>query len=89
VEAADQRRHAAGRTHDGDRHIVKALTASDRPDRKARTLSEALRIMQRMKEDCHIDAGLFELFLASGVHLACGRRLLRPEQLDLADREHD
>jgi hypothetical protein len=52
-------------------------------------LSEALRIMQRMKEVCHIDAGLFELFLASGVHLACGRRLLRPEQLDLADREHD
>jgi len=65
--------------------IFEALTASDRPYKKAKTLSEALRIMQYMKEDRHIDPDLFELFLASGVHLDYGRQFLRPEQLDLTD----
>jgi HD-GYP domain-containing protein (c-di-GMP phosphodiesterase class II) len=69
--------------------IFEALTASDRPYKKAKTLSEALRIMQRMKEDRHIDPDLFELFLASGVHLEYGRRYLRPGQLDLANGEKD
>lgn len=69
--------------------IFEALTASDRPYKKAKTLSEALRIMQRMKEDRHIDPDLFELFLASGVHIEYGRRFLRPEQLDLANGEQD
>jgi HD-GYP domain-containing protein (c-di-GMP phosphodiesterase class II) len=67
--------------------IFEALTASDRPYKKAKTLSEALRIMQRMKEDRHIDPDLFELFLASGVHLEYGRRFLRPDQLDMVDKE--
>lgn len=69
--------------------IFEALTASDRPYKKSKTLSEALRIMQRMKEDRHIDPDLFELFLASGVHLDYGRQFLRPEQLDLTDGEKD
>jgi HD-GYP domain-containing protein (c-di-GMP phosphodiesterase class II) len=69
--------------------IFEALTASDRPYKKAKTLSEALRIMQYMKEDRHIDPDLFELFLSSGVHLDYGRRFLRPEQLDLTDGEKD
>jgi len=69
--------------------IFEALTASDRPYKKAKTLSEALRIMQYMKEDRHIDPDLFELFLSSGVHLDYARRFLRPEQLDLTDGEKD
>lgn len=69
--------------------IFEALTASDRPYKKSKTLSEALRIMQRMKEDRHIDPDLFELFLASGVHLDYGRQFLRPEQLDLTGGEKD
>jgi len=69
--------------------IFEALTASDRPYKKAKTLSEALRIMQRMKEDRHIDPDLFELFLTSGVHLEYGRRFLRTDQLDMADKEQD
>ena len=67
--------------------IFEALTASDRPYKKAKTLSEAVRIMHHMKEDRHIDPDLFELFLASGVHLDYGRRFLQPEQLDLAENE--
>jgi hypothetical protein len=62
--------------------IFEALTASDRPYKKARTLSEAVRIMHRMKEDRHIDPDLFALFLVSGIHLEYGRRFLQPEQLD-------
>jgi HD-GYP domain-containing protein (c-di-GMP phosphodiesterase class II) len=69
--------------------IFEALTASDRPYKKAKTLSEAVHIMRRMQEEGHIDADLFQLFLASGVHLDYGRRFLQPEQLDAVDIEYD
>jgi len=65
--------------------IFEALTASDRPYKKAKALSEAVRIMYRMKEEQHIDPDLFELFLTSGIHLEYGRRFLQPEQLDDVD----
>jgi HD-GYP domain-containing protein (c-di-GMP phosphodiesterase class II)/HAMP domain-containing protein len=62
--------------------IFEALTASDRPYKKAKKLSEAIRIMGFMKKDRHIDPALFELFLTSGVYLDYGRQFLEPEQLD-------
>ena len=65
--------------------IFEALTASDRPYKKAKTLSEALRIMSFMKKDRHIDPELFELFLSSGVYRDYGRKYLQPEQLDEVD----
>jgi len=65
--------------------IFEALTASDRPYKKAKTLSEAIRIMGFMKKDRHIDPQLFELFLTSGVYLDYGRKFLQPEQLDEVD----
>jgi HD-GYP domain-containing protein (c-di-GMP phosphodiesterase class II) len=65
--------------------IFEALTASDRPYKKAKTLSEAVRIMGFMKKDRHIDPDLFELFLTSGVYLEYGRKHLQPEQLDEVD----
>ena len=65
--------------------IFEALTASDRPYKKAKTLSEAIRIMGFMKKDKHIDPALFELFLTSGIHLDYGRQFLQPEQLDEVD----
>ena len=46
--------------------IFEALTAVDRPYKKGKTLSEAIRIMSFMKKDGHIDPDLFELFLQSG-----------------------
>ena len=67
--------------------IFEALTASDRPYKKAKTLSEAIRIMGFMKKDRHIDPALFELFLTSGVYLDYGREFLEPEQLDEVDIE--
>ena len=44
--------------------IFEALTASDRPYKKAKTLSESLKIMQFMVKDQHIDSDVFELFLS-------------------------
>lgn len=65
--------------------IFEALTASDRPYKKAKTLSEAVRIMGFMKKDRHIDPDLFELFLTSGIYREYGRKHLQPEQLDEVD----
>ena len=65
--------------------IFEALTASDRPYKKAKTLSEAIRIMDFMRRDRHIDPDLFELFLRSGIYLDYGRRFLNPDQLDEVD----
>ncbi len=62
--------------------IFEALTASDRPYKKAKTLSESIRILGFMRNDRHIDADLFELFLRSGVYLEYARQFLSPEQID-------
>jgi len=67
--------------------IFEALTASDRPYKNAKTLSESLRIMSRMRDDQHIDGELFELFLRSGVHREYAGKFLRPEQIDTVDIE--
>ncbi|MDA0218991.1 MAG: metal-dependent phosphohydrolase [Proteobacteria bacterium] len=67
--------------------IFEALTAADRPYKKAKTLSEALRIMGFMVKDRHIDAELFDLFLTSGVWRAYADRFLAPEQIDAVDIE--
>lgn len=65
--------------------IFEALTASDRPYKKAKTLSEAIRIMCFMKQDQHIDPELFELFLRSGIYLEYAEKYLAPEQIDEVD----
>lgn len=65
--------------------IFEALTASDRPYKKAKTLSESIDILAGLRDRGHIDADLFELFLTSGIHLAYGQRRLKPEQLDAVD----
>jgi hypothetical protein len=65
--------------------IFEALTAADRPYKKAKTLSEAVHILSFMKKDEHIDAELFDLFLSSGIWLSYGRRFLQAEQIDDVD----
>ena len=62
--------------------IFEALTASDRPYKKAKTLSESIRILSLMKKDAHIDPDLFALFLESGVWKTYAERFLAPEQID-------
>jgi HD-GYP domain-containing protein (c-di-GMP phosphodiesterase class II) len=65
--------------------IFEALTASDRPYKPGHKLSRALSIMAGMRDQRHIDADLFELFLRSGVYLDYAQRFMRPEQIDPVD----
>ncbi len=67
--------------------IFEALTASDRPYKKGKTLSQALKIMSFMKKDQHIDAELFALFLHSGIYKVYAQEYLKPEQIDEVDIE--
>jgi hypothetical protein len=62
--------------------IFEALTASDRPYKKAKGVSEALKIMSLMRADQHIDPELFELFLTAGVYRQYAEKFLPSEQLD-------
>ncbi|MCP3849124.1 MAG: hypothetical protein GY694_02625 [Gammaproteobacteria bacterium] len=65
--------------------IFEALTASDRPYKKAKTLSESIKILSFFKKDKHIDPCLFDLFLTSGVYLKYAEKYLLPEQIDEVD----
>lgn len=65
--------------------IFEALTARDRPYKKAKTLSESLMILGKMKEDNHIDPDLFDLFIRERIYLDYARQFLEPEQMDEVD----
>jgi HD-GYP domain-containing protein (c-di-GMP phosphodiesterase class II) len=65
--------------------IFEALTAADRPYKKAKTLNEALAIMATMSREAHIDAQLFGLFINEGVYMQYAVRFLDPEQIDSVD----
>ncbi len=62
--------------------IFEALTASDRPYKKAKTLSESVKILSFFKKDRHIDGELFDLFLKTGVYKRYGEKYLKPEQVE-------
>ncbi len=62
--------------------IFEALTASDRPYKKGKTLSEAMRIMGFFKADHHIDADLFDVFLSEGVFQDYAEQFLDKKYID-------
>jgi HD-GYP domain-containing protein (c-di-GMP phosphodiesterase class II) len=64
--------------------IFEALTASDRPYKKPKKLSEALAVLQRMAGP-HVDPEVFNLFLRSGIYLDFARKHLHPDQIDVDD----
>ncbi|HSI96328.1 MAG: HD-GYP domain-containing protein [Methylophilaceae bacterium] len=65
--------------------IFEALTARDRPYKKAKTLSESLFILGKMKQDNHVDPDLFDIFIRQKVYLEYARQFLEPEQIDAVD----
>ncbi len=65
--------------------IFEALTARDRPYKKAKTLSESLFILGKMKEDNHVDPDIFDLFVREKIYLQYARQFLEPEQIDAVD----
>ncbi|NHH91196.1 3'3'-cGAMP-specific phosphodiesterase 1 [Pseudoalteromonas sp. MB47] len=65
--------------------IFEALTAADRPYKKAKPLSVAIDILAKMVADQHVDEDVFKLFLTSGIYLKYAKRYLNPEQIDDVD----
>lgn len=65
--------------------IFEALTASDRPYKSGKSVSQALTIMASMVREQHIDADLFSLFIRSGIWREYAEKFLAPEQLDEVD----
>jgi HD-GYP domain-containing protein (c-di-GMP phosphodiesterase class II)/ABC-type amino acid transport substrate-binding protein len=68
--------------------IFEALTASDRPYKRAKPLSEAIAILYRLVEEQHVDRDVFELFLRSGAYLEYARAYIDPKQIDDVDLSH-
>ncbi|WP_408068596.1 HD domain-containing phosphohydrolase [Vibrio ulleungensis] len=62
--------------------IFEALTASDRPYKRAKPISVAVDIMYKMALDEHFDMALFQFFLTSGTYLKYAQRFLPSEQVD-------
>ncbi|MEM8564588.1 MAG: HD domain-containing phosphohydrolase, partial [Pseudomonadota bacterium] len=65
--------------------VFEALTASDRPYKKAKPVSEALDIMHRMVNDNHLDADCFNLFVREQIYVKYADRFLDPSQVDDVD----
>ena len=65
--------------------IFEALTATDRPYKKAKKLSECLKIMGLMSEDDHIDPDIFDIFIKQRVYMDYAEEFLDPELVDEID----
>jgi len=62
--------------------IFEALTAKDRPYKKGKTLSEAMKIMMFMAKDRHIDPELFRIFVEKKIYLAYAQKFMDHSQID-------
>jgi HD-GYP domain-containing protein (c-di-GMP phosphodiesterase class II) len=62
--------------------VFEALTAKDRPYKKAMSLSKSLTILGRMKLEHHVDPDLFDVFMWDKVYLKYAKAHLDPEQID-------
>ncbi len=65
--------------------IFEALTSKDRPYKKAKTLSETLTILGKMRQDNHIDSDIFDLFIREKIYLKYAEKFLEPGQIDEVD----
>jgi len=65
--------------------IFEALTSKDRPYKKAKNLSESLKIMSLMAKNKFIDPQLLEFFIKEKIYLEYAKNELSPEQIDIED----
>lgn len=63
--------------------IFEALTAPDRPYKKGKTLSEAMKIMEFMVKDYHIDPDLFSIFKEKKLYRWYAEKFMNPDQIDM------
>ncbi len=68
--------------------VFEALTASDRPYKKAMPLSRALTILGKMKLDNHIDPDLFDVFIHEKVYQQYADKYLPETQQDEIDLDN-
>ncbi|WP_375749801.1 HD domain-containing phosphohydrolase [Vibrio sp. HN007] len=66
--------------------IFEAITSSDRPYKKAYTLSEALEIMTRFATSGHIDPKLYLLFITNEIDQEYANEYLKASQIVEVDR---
>ena len=62
--------------------IFEALTAGDRPYKGAMTLLQALAILEKFRDNGHIDPDLYEVFVNSEIHRKYANSFLAPHQVD-------
>jgi HD-GYP domain-containing protein (c-di-GMP phosphodiesterase class II) len=93
-ERMDGRGYPKGLTRDqmsiparmmGIADIFEALTSKDRPYKKAKTLSETMGILGKMRLDNHIDPDIFDLFVREKIYLQYAEKFLDSEQIDYVD----
>lgn len=65
--------------------IFEALSASDRPYKSGKKLTECLFILGKMKEDNHIDPDIFDVFVSEKVYLQYANKFLSADQIDEVD----
>lgn len=63
--------------------VFEALTSADRPYKSPMPLSQALGILRNMRDNRHIDADLYQLFLQARVWESYANKYLLPEQRDV------
>ncbi len=62
--------------------IFEALSASDRPYKTGKPLTECLKILGFMKQDHHIDPDIFDVFVRQKVYLRYASEFLPESQID-------
>jgi HD-GYP domain-containing protein (c-di-GMP phosphodiesterase class II) len=62
--------------------IFEALTARDRPYKPGMKLSEALCILENLRNNGHIDPDLLDVFIREEVYLQYAEQYLEPSQID-------
>jgi HD-GYP domain-containing protein (c-di-GMP phosphodiesterase class II) len=67
--------------------VYEALTATDRPYKQPKKLSEVMFIMGKMKEQHHLDPEVFDLFITSGIYRKYAEQNLPPELIDAVDEQ--
>lgn len=65
--------------------IFEALTSQDRPYKDPMKISQALTILQGMRDKQHIDHELYQVFLKERVWEQYAQQHLHPDQLDIID----
>lgn len=65
--------------------IFEALSASDRPYKTGKPLTECLRILGFMKKDNHVDPDIFDVFVRDKVYMRYAKEFLPKNQIDEVD----